>query len=104
MRLISLKYSDSKNNFEKIEFNPRLNLLIGKNGHGKSTVLNVIQLLADIILFKINTKNLDESLKIETEFTDEDNIYEIEFPQYVIEHELFKDWANSVHFHICASD
>ena len=50
--ILSFKYEEDINNTFKIEFNPDLNIIIGENGSGKSTVLEAMNFVFTRALFK----------------------------------------------------
>lgn len=50
--ILSFKYEEDINNAFKIEFNPDLNIIIGENGSGKSTVLEAMNFVFTRALFK----------------------------------------------------
>ena len=50
--ILSFKYEEDINNAFKIEFNPDLNIIIGENGSGKSTVLEAMNFVFTRVLFK----------------------------------------------------
>ena len=50
--ILSFKYEEDINNAFKIEFDPDLNVIIGENGSGKSTVLEAMNLVFTRALFK----------------------------------------------------
>lgn len=50
--ILSFKYEEDINNAFKIEFDPDLNIIIGENGSGKSTVLEAMNLVFTRALFK----------------------------------------------------
>lgn len=50
--ILSFKYEENINNAFKIEFDPDLNIIIGENGSGKSTVLEAINFVFTRILFR----------------------------------------------------
>jgi hypothetical protein len=50
--ILSFKYEEDINSAFKIEFNPDLNIIIGENGSGKSTVLEAMNFVFTRVLFK----------------------------------------------------
>ena len=50
--ILSFKYEEDINNAFKIEFDPDLNIIIGENGSGKSTVLEAMNFVFTRILFR----------------------------------------------------
>lgn len=50
--ILSFKYEEDINNAFKIEFDPDLNIIIGENGSGKSTVLEAMNFVFTRALFK----------------------------------------------------
>ena len=50
--ILSFKYEEDINNTFKIEFDPDLNIIIGENGSGKSTVLEAMNFVFTRILFR----------------------------------------------------
>ena len=50
--ILSFKYEEDINNAFKIEFDPNLNIIIGENGSGKSTVLEAMNFVFTRVLFK----------------------------------------------------
>lgn len=50
--ILSFKHEENINNAFKIEFDPDLNIIIGENGSGKSTVLEAMNLVFTRALFK----------------------------------------------------
>jgi predicted ATPase len=57
--ILSFKYFDSVENAEKISFDDGLNIIIGENGSGKSTALEVINFLFRRVLYKQYNLNQD---------------------------------------------
>ena len=57
--VLSFKYHDNIANAEKITFEDDLNIIIGENGSGKSTALEVINFLFKRVLFKQYNVNQD---------------------------------------------
>ncbi|MHB1949465.1 MAG: AAA family ATPase [Gammaproteobacteria bacterium] len=55
--ILSFKYFEDISKVEKIEFNNDLNILIGENGSGKSTILEVINFIFKRVLFSPVTFN-----------------------------------------------
>jgi predicted ATP-dependent endonuclease of OLD family len=50
--ILSFKYFDDVKNAEKVSFDDDLNIIIGENGSGKSTALEVINFLFRRVLYK----------------------------------------------------
>lgn len=50
--ILSFKYEEDINSAFKIEFDPDLNIIIGENGSGKSTVLEAMNFVFTRILFR----------------------------------------------------
>jgi energy-coupling factor transporter ATP-binding protein EcfA2 len=57
--ILSFKYVDDIGNAEKISFDDGLNIIIGENGSGKSTALEVVNFLFRRVLYKQYTVNQD---------------------------------------------
>ena len=57
--ILSFKYFDDVRNAEKVSFNDDLNIIIGENGSGKSTALEVINFLFRRVLYKQYNLNQD---------------------------------------------
>ena len=57
--ILSFKYHENIENAEKITFEDDLNIIIGENGSGKSTALEVINFLFRRVLYKQYTVNHD---------------------------------------------
>jgi len=55
----TFKYFDDINNAPKITFDKNFNILIGQNGAGKSTVLEVINFIFRRVLFVPYNRNRD---------------------------------------------
>lgn len=64
--ILSFKYYESIEDAPKIEFNDDLNILIGQNGSGKSTALEVINFIFKKVIFKPFGIQEDQYLKKET--------------------------------------
>ena len=59
--ILSFKYEEDINNAFKIEFDPNLNIIIGENGSGKSTVLEAMNLIFTRALFKRTTNKYNDN-------------------------------------------
>lgn len=59
--ILSFKYEEDINNAFKIEFDPDLNIIIGENGSGKSTVLEAMNLVFTGALFKRTTNKYNDN-------------------------------------------
>lgn len=59
--ILSFKYEEDINNAFKIEFDPDLNIIIGENGSGKSTVLEAMNLVFTRALFKRTTNKYNDN-------------------------------------------
>ncbi len=59
--ILSFKYEEDINNAFKIEFDPDLNIIIGENGSGKSTVLEAMNLVFTRTLFKRITNKYNDN-------------------------------------------
>ena len=59
--ILSFKYEEDINNAFKIEFDPDLNIIIGENGSGKSTVLEAMNLVFTRVLFKRITSRYNDN-------------------------------------------
>ncbi|QJU07375.1 hypothetical protein FBF29_01505 [Candidatus Saccharibacteria bacterium oral taxon 488] len=59
--ILSFKYEEDINNAFKIEFNPDLNIIIGENGSGKSTVLETMNFVFTRALFKRITSRYNDN-------------------------------------------
>jgi energy-coupling factor transporter ATP-binding protein EcfA2 len=57
--ILSFKYFDDVKNAEKVSFDDDLNIIIGENGAGKSTALEVINFLFRRVLYKQYNLNQD---------------------------------------------
>lgn len=57
--ILSFKYFDDVKNAEKVSFDDDLNIIIGENGSGKSTALEVINFLFRRVLYKQYSLNQD---------------------------------------------
>jgi predicted ATP-dependent endonuclease of OLD family len=57
--ILSFKYFDNIQNAEKVSFDDDLNIIIGENGSGKSTALEVINFLFRRVLYKQYNLNQD---------------------------------------------
>ena len=59
--ILSFKYEEDINSAFKIEFDPDLNIIIGENGSGKSTVLEAMNLVFTRTLFKRITNKYNDN-------------------------------------------
>lgn len=59
--ILSFKYEEDINSTSKIEFDPDLNIIIGENGSGKSTVLEAMNLVFTRALFKHTTNKYNDN-------------------------------------------
>lgn len=59
--ILSFKYEEDINSAFKIEFDPDLNIIIGENGSGKSTVLEAMNLVFTRALFKRITSRYNDN-------------------------------------------
>ena len=73
--ILSFKYEEDINNAFKIEFNPDLNIIIGENGSGKSTVLEAMNLVFTRALFKRITNRYSSH---HSYYTDRKNMLQID--------------------------
>ena len=72
--ILSFKYEEDTNNAFKIEFNPDLNIIIGENGSGKSTVLEAMNFVFTRVLFKHITNRYSSH---HSYYTDRKNMLQI---------------------------
>ena len=73
--ILSFKYEEDINNAFKIEFDPDLNIIIGENGSGKSTVLEAMNLVFTRALFKRITNSYSSHRSY---YTDRKNMLQID--------------------------
>lgn len=73
--ILSFKYEEDINNAFKIEFNPDLNIIIGENGSGKTTVLEAMNLVFTRALFKRITNRYSSH---HSYYTDRKNMLQID--------------------------
>lgn len=73
--ILSFKYEEDTNNAFKIEFNPDLNIIIGENGSGKSTVLEAMNFVFTRVLFKHITNRYSSH---HSYYTDRKNMLQID--------------------------
>ena len=73
--ILSFKYEEDINNAFKIEFNPDLNIIIGENGSGKSTVLEAMNFVFTRVLFKRITNRYSSH---HSYYTDRKNMLQID--------------------------
>ncbi len=66
--ILSFKYCDDVKNAEKVSFDDDLNIIIGENGSGKSTTLEVINFLFRRVLYK--QYNLNQDLYVQRSLID----------------------------------
>lgn len=73
--ILSFKYEEDINNAFKIEFDPDLNIIIGENGSGKTTVLEAMNLVFTRALFKRITNRYSS---YRSYYTDRKNMLQID--------------------------
>ena len=73
--ILSFKYEEDINSAFKIEFDPDLNIIIGENGSGKSTVLEAMNLVFTRALFKRITNRYSSHRSY---YTDRKNMLQID--------------------------
>ena len=73
--ILSFKYEEDINNAFKIEFDPDLNIIIGENGSGKSTVLEAMNFIFTRALFKRITNRYSSHRSY---YTDRKNMLQID--------------------------
>ena len=73
--ILSFKYEEDINNAFKIEFDPDLNIIIGENGSGKSTVFEAMNLVFTRTLFKRITNRYSSHRSY---YTDRKNMLQID--------------------------
>lgn len=96
--ILSFQYYENIEDSPKIEFNKDLNILIGQNGSGKSTVLEIINFIFKKVLFvEANFNQNQYRLKEQIDFNQKKDIFQkLENKQYTQHFRLEPNWDSNI--------